>query len=345
MKKNILVIGPSWVGDMVMAHSLVQLIRRTEPEANIDVLAPAWCAPLVARMPEVRRLVETSFAHGALSWQNRRAISKQLRGEAYDYAYILPNSFKSALVPWFAKIPVRRGYTGEQRFGLVNDRLALDKHRWPLLIQRFAALHDEQTADDMSAIPAPRLSTDTDSVIETLNNLGLCINDSDILILCPGAEFGAAKQWPAHYYAELAREKTETGWQVWLMGSKNDEAICRQIADIDPKVVNLAGRTSLLQALDVMSCANMVVTNDSGLMHVAAALQRPLVAVYGSTDPAFTPPLGEYSKVVRLGLDCSPCFKRQCPLGHLNCLNQLPVKMVAEQIDQLLDHNSKEASV
>jgi heptosyltransferase-2 len=342
-KTNILVIGPSWVGDMVMTHSLVQLIRRTEPKANIDVLAPAWCAPLIARMPEVRTLIETSFVHGALGLRERWAISKQLRGKAYDCAYILPNSFKSALVPWLAKIPVRKGYTGEQRFGLVNHRLALDKDRWPLMIQRFAALHDVEVADDLSAIPFPRLSIDTQSVSGTLDDLGLRAVDRDTMILCPGAEFGAAKQWPSHYYAELARQRVEAGWQVWLMGSKNDESVCQQIASADHRIINLAGRTSLPQAIDVMSCANLVVSNDSGLMHVAAALQRSLVAVYGSTDPAFTPPLGENAKVVRLGLDCSPCFKRQCPLGHLNCLNQLPVEMVVDQINLLLGPSSKEA--
>jgi len=330
---------------MVMAHSLVQLIRRTEPKANIDVLAPAWCAPLIARMPEVRALVETSFVHGALNLRERWAISKQLKGEAYDCAYILPNSFKSALVPWLAKIPVRKGYTGEQRFGLVNDRLTLDKDKWPMMVQRFVALHDVKVADDLSAIPVPRLSIDTQTVSGTLGDLGLRAADRDTMILCPGAEFGAAKQWPSHNYAELARQRLEAGWQVWLMGSKNDATICGQIADIDPRVINLAGRTSLPQAIDVISCANLVVTNDSGLMHVAAALQRPLVAVYGSTDPAFTPPLGENSKVVRLGLECSPCFERQCPLGHLNCLNQLPVDMVVDQINVLLRLNTKGAPI
>ena len=340
-----MVIGPSWVGDMVMAHSLVQLIRRTEQKANIDVLAPAWCAPLIARMPEVRTLIETSFVHGALDWRERWAVAKQIREKSYDHSYVLPNSFKSALVPWLAKIPVRTGFTGEQRFVLLNDRHILNKARWPLMVQRFAALHDEKLADGLPAVPKPRLSIDARLLSSTLGDLGLNVTNKNTMILCPGAEFGAAKQWPSHYYAELARQRIAAGWQVWLMGSKNDERVCQQVASADRRIVNLAGRTSLLQAIDVMSCANLVVTNDSGLMHVAAALQRPVVAIYGSTDPAFTPPLGENSKVVRLGLDCSPCFKRQCPLGHLNCLNQLPVDMVADQIDDLLGSTSKEVSI
>ena len=321
---------------MVMAHSLLQAIKKDMPEADIDVLAPAWSAALIDRMPEVRQLVEAPFAHGKLTLSERWRVAKTLRGNNYQRAYILPNSLKSALVPWLAGIPARIGYTGEQRYGVVNNRRVLDKARWPMIVQRYVALHDEQLADDLQCIPKPRLRTDPEWVDAVLNAFGLEANGARTMVLCPGAEFGAAKQWPAHYYSELARQKASEGWQVWLLGSANDSAVCDQIALADPDIVNLAGRTSLPQAIDLISCADLVVSNDSGLMHTAAALGRSVVAIYGPTPPGVAPPLEEKSKTVWLGLDCSPCFKRQCPLGHLNCMNQLSVAMVTDQIDALL---------
>ena len=318
-----------------MAHGLLQVIKRDMPEANIDVLAPVWSAALIDRMPEAHQLVEAPFAHGKLALSERWRVAKLLRKNNYQRVYILPNSLKSALAPWLAGIPERIGYTGEQRYGVVNDRRVLDKGRWPMTVQRFAALHDEQLAEDLQHIPKPRLRTDPEWVDAVLNAFGLAIKKGRTMVLCPGAEFGAAKQWPSHYYSELARQKVSEGWQVWLLGSASDAVDCEQIAMADPEIVNLAGRTSLPQAIDLISCVDLVVSNDSGLMHVAAALERPVVAIYGSTDPGFTPPLGDKSRVVWLGLDCSPCFKRECPLEHLNCLNQLSVAMVTDQINAL----------
>ena len=334
-----LIIAPSWVGDMVMAQSLFKTLKEKNPELSIDVLAPAWCSALTDYMPEVNKLIETPFSHGVLAWNERRKLAKQLRGQ-YDIAYVLPNSLKSALVPWMAKIPVRVGFVGEQRYGLLNKRYKLDKKTLPLMIQRFIALAYPRNSPllDKAALPLPRLDVEKNALTVVMDNYSLPNeNDQRVLILCPGAEFGAAKQWPAEHYAAVARYYLDQGWQVWLFGSQKDETVCNQIDTLAlDGCINLAGKTKLSEAIVLMSAAHLVVSNDSGLMHIAAALHKPLVAVYGSTDPSFTPPLNENAKIERLNLDCSPCFKRDCPLGHLDCLVKLSPSQVLSTTESLL---------
>ena len=334
-----LIVAPSWVGDMVMAQSLFKTLKSQNPELSIDVLAPAWCSALTDYMPEVNQLIKAPFIHGALGINERRKLAKQLKGE-YDIAYVLPNSFKSALVPWMAKIPVRVGFIGEQRYGLLNQRYKLDKKLLPLMAQRFVALaySKEVQPVDKSTLPLPRLvvkQQDFESAL-TIHSLQLK-NDQNVLVLCPGAEFGAAKQWPVEHYSEVASYYANQGWQVWLFGSQKDQPICSQInAASQNACVNLAGKTSLSEAIALMSAANLVVSNDSGLMHVAAALHKKLIAVYGSTDPGFTPPLNQNAKIERLQIECSPCFKRECPLGHLDCLIKLQPKQVLKAAASLM---------
>jgi len=330
--KKYLIIGPSWVGDMVMAQSLFIDIKRREPESQIDVLAPAWTAALIDRMPEVSGLIATNFNHGQLSLGERFRLGKRLREHGYTHSIVLPNSLKSALVPAVAKIPIRTGFIGEQRWGLLNDVRRLDKQRIPMTVQRFVALGLEKEAAvrAIDSIPVPLLKVETRDIAKVLEKNKLNAQ-GDVLVLCPGAEFGASKQWPTRHYARVAENYLKLGWQVWLMGSDNDLAACVDInAAADNSCQVLAGDTSLTEAIDLMSLASLVVSNDSGLMHIAAALHKPLVAVYGSTDPAHTPPLSDNHAIARLGLDCSPCFKRDCPLHHLNCLNNLePDKVIA----------------
>jgi heptosyltransferase-2 len=323
--KKYLIVGPSWVGDMVMAQSLFIDIKQREPECRIDVLAPAWTAALLDRMPEVTELIAGNFNHGKLSLGERLKLGKSLRSKGYTDAILLPNSLKSALVPVVAKIPTRTGFIGEQRWGLLNDIRKLDKKSIPMTVQRFVALGLEKGADvrSVSSIPVPRLVVNQAAASSVLAENNLTPN-SEILILCPGAEFGPSKQWPISHYAELANHYLSKGWQVWQLGSDKDLLSCQELDAITGhKTRVLAGKTSLPQAIDLMSFASLVVANDSGLMHIAAALQKPLVAVYGSTDPGHTPPLSINHKIARLGLDCSPCFERECPLTHLNCLREL----------------------
>lgn len=328
--KKYLIIGPAWVGDMVMAQSLFIDIKSREPGAQIDVLAPAWTAAMTDRMPQVSELIAGNFNHGKLSLGERFRLGKSLRDRAYTNAIVLPNSLKSALVPAVARIPQRTGWLGEQRWGLLNDIRRLDKQRWPMTVQRFIALGESKEAPVrvIENVPPPLLEVDADAVSSVLQANQLD-TDKPILVLCPGAEFGPSKQWPAAHYADVAKTYLQRDWQVWLMGSDKDVPVCTEINDATDKQCRvLAGKTSLPQAVDLMSLASLVVSNDSGLMHIAAALQKPLVAVYGSTDPGHTPPLSHNHAVARLGLDCSPCFKRECPLEHLNCLTQLSPQQV-----------------
>ena len=336
---NILIIGPSWVGDMVMAQTLFQCLKQRHPDCQIDVLAPDWSRPLLERMPEVRRALSLPFGHGELNMAARRQLGHSLR-DRYQQAILLPNSLKSALVPFFARIPQRTGWRGEMRYILLNDIRRLDKARYPLMIERFMALAFEPDAALPNPYPRPRLHIDANSSNIALARFGLEL-DRPVLALCPGAEFGEAKRWPANHYAAVADAKIRAGWQVWLFGSKSDHAVGESIREglfpeLQEEIVNLAGETSLAEAIDLLSCADAVVSNDSGLMHVAAALSRPLVAVYGSTSPQFTPPLGEQVEIVRLGLECSPCFKRTCPLGHYNCLRDLAPASVLAALERLV---------
>ncbi|AGA85058.1 lipopolysaccharide heptosyltransferase II [Stutzerimonas stutzeri] len=336
---NILIVGPSWVGDMVMAQTLFVCLKQRHPDCQIDVLAPEWSRPILERMPEVRQALSFPVGHGVLDMATRRKVAQSLRGQ-YQQAILLPNSLKSALVPFFAGIPKRTGWRGEMRFGLLNDMRKLDKQRYPLMIERFMALAFEPGSDLPKPYPNPSLRIDTETRDAALARFGLSL-DRPVLALCPGAEFGESKRWPTEHFAKVAEVKVREGWQVWLFGSKNDHPVGEQILErlipgLREEAVNLAGETSLAEAIDLLSCADAVVSNDSGLMHVSAALGRPLAAVYGSTSPTFTPPLSEQVEVVRLGLDCSPCFERTCRFGHNNCMRELKPRAVIEALDRLV---------
>ena len=335
---RILVIGPSWVGDMMMAQSLFLLLKENKPDCLIDVLAPGWSLPLLAHMPEVSEAIGSPFQHGEAGLRKRYLLGKSFRGSHYDQAIILPNSMKSALVPYWARIPLRTGFVGEMRYGLVNDARKLDREALPRTVMRFASLGLPANQPLSDKIPSPHLETDEKSVSASFAALNLGVNDAPVLALCPGAEYGPAKQWPAKHFAQLANDRLEQGWQVWLLGSDKDMEICNNI-DLATKgrCENLAGKTELGQVIDLMSRASAIVSNDSGLMHIAAALDIPLIAIYGSSDPGFTPPLSKKAEILSLHLSCSPCFKRQCPLGHLDCLNKLEPEMASKAIDSLLE--------
>lgn len=334
-----LIVGPSWVGDMVMAQTLFIALKRQNPDAVIDVLAPSWSRPIIERMPEVRHGIDMPVGHGSLNLGVRSKIAKNLKAEGYDQAILLPNSLKSALIPFLAGIPVRTGWRGEMRYGLLNDLRVLNKEKYPLMVERFVALAYPDQSALPSPLPRPDLKVDDTSIASALHRYRLN-KDLPVLALCPGAEFGPSKQWPAGYYGEVALAMVQKGWQVWLFGSDKDRAVTTEITGYLPKnqqerCCNLAGETTLADAVDLLSQADAVVSNDSGLMHIAAALSRPLVAVYGSTTAAHTPPMNINSETLWLGLECSPCFERECPLEHLNCMRQLGPEMVLEALDRL----------
>lgn len=315
-----LVVGPSWVGDMVMAQSLFMALKQRFPDLQIDVLAPAWSKPILAAMPEVRAAIEMPLQHGELALGKRYQLGKALRAKAYDWAIVLPRSLKAALVPFWANIPVRTGFKGEMRYGLLNDIRPLDKTVLTMTVQRFVALGLAKDAALPPEIQPPRLTS----------SRSLSVVEGSLLALCPGAEYGAAKRWPADYYAQVAQHYIAQGGQVILLGSAKDAPVTAQIvaAVNSPACQDLAGKTSLQEVLGLLAQATQVVSNDSGLMHVAAALGTPVIAVYGSSDPTYTPPLSDKAQIFYLGLPCSPCFKRECPLGHLDCLKKITPQQV-----------------
>lgn len=323
-----LVVAPSWIGDTVMAQPLFARLHRRHPGLQLDALAPRWVAPVLQRMAEIAEVVDSPFAHGELSLKARWRLAREISTRGYDAAIVLPNSLKSALVPFLAGIPKRIGFTGESRYGLVNVRHELDKAALPLMVERFAQLAEAPGTPLPRPVAHPLLRSTASEQQKTLADLGLD-RPARLVAFCPGAEYGAAKRWPAAHFAELARRLTADGCTVWLFGSPKDHAVAEDIVRLAPGLVrNLCGVTTLAQAVDLLALADLVVCNDSGLMHVAAALGRPLVALYGSSSPGFTPPLSAQADILSLKLECSPCFKRDCPLGHLDCLNKLSPEQV-----------------
>jgi heptosyltransferase-2 len=330
---KILVVAPSWVGDMVMAQALFKLLHARHPGLELDVLAPRWTFAILERMPEVRRALESPFEHGDLKLGERRRLGRSLAAEGYNQAIVLPRTFKSALVPFFAGIPLRTGYIGELRHWILNDSRKLDEARLPQMAQRYAALGLPRGETLRLPLPALKLRVDESKRRALLDRFGLD-RGRPAAALCPGAEFGPAKRWPPRHFAELAQGLAARGLAVWLIGSQNDRQIAAEIERSAGGVCrNLCGETTLADAIDLMASAALVVSNDSGLMHVAAALGKPLVALYGSTSPDYTPPLSANAQVLKLDLPCSPCFQRECPLGHFNCMVQLTPDRVLAVVD------------
>jgi heptosyltransferase-2 len=324
--EQILVVGPSWVGDMVMAQSLFRELQASNPSVAIDVLAPPWSLPLVARMPETRKAIEIDVAHGELGLKKRIALGRRLRRSGYARAIILPRSLKAAVVPFVARIPVRTGYRGEWRYGLINDVREFDPIRLDQTVKRFVNLGREI---ETSRLLRPALSIDK----ENLARLRVAHGLSDLrqaVALMPGSEYGPAKRWPVAAYRQLARRLVASHFEVWVLGSAGDAPWGGEIAGSgdDPRIHNLCGKTALVDTIDLLSAASAAVTNDSGLLHVAAAARTHVVAIYGSSSPELTPPLSDSATVLYERLECSPCFERLCPLGHLNCLHSITVDAV-----------------
>ena len=334
--ERILVVAPAWIGDMVMTEPLTRLVRRLYPNAVIDLMAPPWTAPLGSFMPEVRKVLPAPFAHGQLALMARWRMSRAVRRQGYDLAILLPNSVKSALVPFLAGIPKRVGYAREGRALLLTEARWLDRRNLPRQIDRFLALALPETSLPPFDLPAPSFVLPEGAIDRALERLGLERPSGKFMLLVPGAEFGPAKRWPIEHFAALARERHDAGWTVGLLGSAKDREIAAGVQAASGDICrDLTGRTELGDAVALIALADAVVSNDSGLMHVAAALERPQVALYGPSDPVFTPPLNPRAAVLRLGLDCSPCHQRACPLGHHRCLVDLTPERVIDALAAL----------
>ena len=334
---GILIVAPSWIGDTVMMQPLLARLREQRPDVEIDALAAPWSAPLLERMPEIHRIIDSPFQHGRFDLAARWRLGRQLAAMGYEQAFVLPNSWKSALPVWFAGIAKRSGFTGEARAGLLNDRRRLDANATPLLVERYATLAEPPDSPLPRPLPTPRLTSSKVQQQAALTALGLP-NDEPGIVFCPGAEYGPAKRWPATHFARLAQLMEGP---VWLLGSAKDAPIGTEIERLSAgRARNLCGQTTLEQAIDVIASARCVVSNDSGLMHVAAAFGVPQVAVFGSTSPEHTPPLSPRARVLwlkeELQLDCSPCFDRTCRFGHTRCLTGVSAQRVEAALGDAL---------
>ena len=327
---NALIIAPQWIGDAVMTEPLLRRLAARGERLTVGALP--WVAPVYRAMPQVAEVIEFPYAHGGLQFKARRSIAKRMTGQ-FDKAYVLPNSLKSALLPFLASIPERIGYLGEARIGLLTHRLKNPKNKPPMV-----AFYSALSGETGLASDRPELRIGASDIVSALGGLGL--RQGAYVVFAPGAEFGLAKRWPARHFAELA---AKLDLPVVLLGSGKEAALCDEIAlpanaAQAGKCLNLAGKTSLPQALALIAGCRSTVSNDSGLMHVAAALGVPQVAIFGSSSPLHTPPLSDQASVLWLKadpayqppLDCAPCFARECPLGHTRCLNDIDAGRVLD---------------
>ncbi len=324
---NTLIIAPQWIGDAVMTEPLLRRLHARGEQLTVGALP--WVAPVYRAMPQVAEVIEFPFAHGGLQFRERRAIAKRIEGR-FDKAYVLPNSLKSALLPFLASIPQRIGYFGEARIGLLTHRLKNPKNK-PPMVAFYSALSGEAGIEQ----DQPQLSVDLSATRETVKAQGL--RPREYAVFAPGSEYGSAKRWPAAHYAILA---TQLSLPVVLLGSAKEAALCQEIASAAPNCLNLAGNTSVAEAIQWIAATKFVVSNDSGLMHIAAALGVQQVAIFGSSSPLHTPPLNDKATVLWLKndtnyqppLDCAPCFERECPLGHTRCLNDIGAQRVLDAL-------------
>jgi heptosyltransferase-2 len=318
-----LVIAPQWIGDAVMTEPLLRRLAARGERLTVGALP--WVAPVYRAMPHVDAVIEFPFQHGGLQLKARRGLARELQGR-FETAYVLPNSLKSALLPFLASVPRRIGYLGEARVGLLTHRLKNPANKPPMVAFYSALSGDADVARDR-----PQLRVTPDEIQAALQPHGLA--PGGYRVFAPGAEFGPAKRWP--HYGALAASLQEP---IVLLGSATDAPFCEAIAARAPdRALQLAGKTSLAEALALIAGARSVVSNDSGLMHVAAAFGVPQVALFGSSSPLHTPPLSDSARIVWLkqdagyqpALDCAPCFERECPLGHTRCLVDIRPEQVA----------------
>jgi heptosyltransferase-2 len=334
--EKILIVGPAWIGDMVMAQSLFKLLRLGNSTALIDVVAPAWSEALLMRMDEVREAIPMPVGHGQLGLGKRFALGRKLRRTDYDRAIVLPRSMKSALVPFFAGIPRRTGFRGEMRFGILNDVRKLDRQVLDQTVKRLIALGLPPQAS-LPDPPPPQLSIDAANRLELMRRFEID-GRSPLVALMPGAAYGPAKCWPIESFADLASKLATAGITVIVLGSSGEREIGETIRkNSSESVLNLCGLTRLEDTVDILSAAGAAVSNDSGLMHVAAATGTHVIGIYGSSSPEFTPPLTDDRTICYLNLECSPCFSRDCPLGHLLCLREIKPDRVLGSVLNVLE--------
>jgi heptosyltransferase-2 len=335
-----LVISPNWIGDAVMAQPLLHQLKQRHPERPIDVLTPPSAAPVWRAIPEVAEILETPFRHRALQLAERWKYAQMLRARGYADAYVLPNTIKYALIPWLAGIRRRVGYKGEMRYGLINV-MHHDDAGGRSMVPFYAALAQDPHEALPVGLPRPRLCVAGEQVDAVCERHGIAAGRT-LVVFAPGAEFGAAKRWPPRYFGALAKAVFEADpqAQLALLGSPKDRDTCIEVvAHAGPAgagILNLAGSTKLDEAVAILARATAVVSNDSGLLHIASGLNRKVIGLYGSTDPDYAPPLADVARALSLRLACSPCRERECPLKHHNCMEQMGSEMVWRELRPML---------
>lgn len=331
-KYKILIIAPGWVGDVIMSQALFKILRKQhQDKLQLDVMAPKWAHSILERMEEVNHVIASPFKSGSLSLWLRIKLGLNLRKAHYNQAIILPNSFKSALVPFIALIKKRTGFKGESRYILINDIYKLDKNKLPLMVERFCAL--ALRGEKPKEVDYPILSVNKDNQARLVTKFKINL-ERQLIIFCPGAAYGKSKQWLPENFSQLADMLSIEAYQVLILGSSGDKsvgsAICNKASVA--QIIDTCGMTDLADTVDLLNLSSVVVSNDSGLMHVACASAAKVIALYGSSSPDFTPPLSKTSDTIKVTLECSPCFKRTCRFNHYNCLKLITVPMVYEKL-------------
>ena len=341
---NYLIIAPAWIGDMVMSQSLYRYLKQLHPQCKIDLVCNTACAQLTPFMPEINRTHILDIPHGTFGFKLRKTLGKSLKSCQYTHAIILPNSWKSALVPFFANIKIRIGFLGEFRHFLLTHSHKLNKQRYPLMIERFCALahlKTNQLPPHTQDIPLPYPFFQFNFQTKVAAEPSLSTNQ--YILICPGAEYGPAKRWPSQYYREIAKKLLLHGYDIKILGAQKEYDIAQAITDgleSSPKTKfdNLAGKTNLSEVIQLMNHAACIVSNDSGLMHIANALNKPVVIIYGSSSTQFTPPLNARAiALFRTDLACRPCFKRTCQFSHYDCLSGIKPETVLKKIKEVLN--------
>jgi|TARA_B110000858_G_scaffold185732_1_gene228199 heptosyltransferase II len=329
-KEKFLIIAPSWIGDLIISQSLLKYLKKEYPNCQIDMIVRPELTNLVKMMPEVKNIYPLDIKHKEFGLIKRHILAKEIKKHLYSTSIILPNSFKSAIIPWLANIPVRIGYNRELRLFLLNKKYSLIKHK-DSMVNRYLKLADGSYSD----VIRPSLLINGDSS-KLISRKYLINNSKKNIVLCPEAEYGSAKRWPINKWMQLANFYKEKDYNVYFLGKNKSLEIKYQNILKKDSIISLLGKTSLEEAAYILSIVDLVVTNDSGLMHITASVNTNLISIFGSSSPFYTPPLmkDQFGEVIYKALTCSPCFKRECPLQHLNCLNNI-------SSEEILDKSSK----
>lgn len=333
--RPILLIPYMWIGDFVRCHSVVQVLNTRFPGRPVDVLATTLCAPLLDYMPGVRGGIVCDLPRKRLAIAQHRALAARLRQEDYGLALVMPRTWKAALAPFLAGIPQRTGFIGEMRFGLLND-IRRGERALPRMVDRCAALALAAGATVPSEWPLPWLEAPAAEIAAWRRRNGLNTEDAPAVAFAPGA-VGPSKRWPLEHYASLARRLGDLGARVWIIGGPAEQELAQELRNAGPHVHDLTGH-DLRNAILALATVDVAVSNDSGLLHVAAALGTPSIGIFGPTSPWHWAPLNPLAAIVqrREPLDCQPCHKPICRVRHHRCMHDIRPDAVFDAVDQAL---------